>query len=149
MLKLYSTELSIMFLNGLDISKPAHTGAETISYDPYKKEEAFEKEFNTLKTRLADTNGNDDGDALETEIKHYQIIDAVSDILSTAIGYELHGSEFVPRLREASVTNTSMLLETDMRKRNANVLKLKKIMQTKQPSYCKQHQTEDQVYTET
>eukprot|EP00943_MAST-04B_sp_MAST-4B-sp1_P000133 g133.t1 len=132
MLKLYSTELSIMFLNGLDISKPAHTGAETISYDPYKKEEAFEKEFNTLKTRLADTNRNDDGDALETEIKHYQIIDAVSDILSTAIGYELHGSEFVPRLREASVTNTSMLLETDMRKRNANVLKLKKIMQTKQ-----------------
>ena len=136
MLKLYSTELAIMFLNGLDISKPAHTGADTISYDPYEKEEAFEKEFHALKTQLADTNGNDDSDidVLETRLKHYQIIDTVSDILSTAIGYELHGSEFVPRLRGATVTTTSTLLETDMRNRNAHVLKLKKKCKPKKPS---------------
>ena len=45
------------------------------------------------------------------EFNHLKIIQNVSDVLGSAIGYELHGSEFVKRLQYATVVESSHRLK--------------------------------------
>ena len=48
-----------------------------------------------------------------------KIISKVSDVLGSAIGYELHGSEFVKRLRSANVIESTSRIENEIITRNS------------------------------
>ena len=123
MLRLYSAELGIMFLNGLDIFKPMNDGEghQHISYDVIKKEQEFNENLTKLTTQLKSETDPSTIKQIEIHYEHLKIISKVSDVLGSAIGYELHGSEFVKRLRSANVIESTSKIENEIITRNSTV----------------------------